>query len=69
MVRIFDVFALYLGILRGIVANGTYLKQGVKLGDVDPRPETKSHCFTISDKSRCISGGVVEAVFNSLRSQ
>jgi len=37
---------------------------GAKIGDIDPRA-TAAHCFTISDKSLAIGGGVVEAVLSS----
>jgi xanthine dehydrogenase accessory factor len=33
----------------------------MKVGDVDPRAILE-HCFTISDKSRAIGGGVLEAI-------
>ena len=33
----------------------------MKIGDVDPRAR-REHCFTISDKSLAVGGGVLEAV-------
>ena len=33
----------------------------MKIGDLDPRAK-REHCFTISDKSLAIGGGVLEAV-------
>ena len=30
--------------------------------DIDPRIEEFDNCFTISDKARCIAGGVLEAI-------
>ena len=33
----------------------------MKIGDVDPRDKPE-HCFTITDKSLAIAGGVLEAV-------
>jgi xanthine dehydrogenase accessory factor len=33
----------------------------MKLGDVDPRG-IKSNCYTLSDKARTISGGVLQAI-------
>jgi xanthine dehydrogenase accessory factor len=33
----------------------------MKVGDVDPRAR-REHCFTVSDKSRAIAGGVLEAI-------
>ena len=38
------------------------VKPGMKIADIDPRAEEYDNCFTISDKSRCIAGGVVEAI-------
>ena len=32
------------------------------MADIDPRLEEKENCNTISDKARCIAGGVLEAV-------
>jgi cytosine/adenosine deaminase-related metal-dependent hydrolase len=32
-----------------------------KLGDIDPR-DIKAHCYSISDKARTISGGVLQAI-------
>jgi xanthine dehydrogenase accessory factor len=49
------------GILRGLVCDGLPVFAGMKVGDVDPRA-TREHCFTISDKSRAIGGGVLEAI-------
>jgi xanthine dehydrogenase accessory factor len=34
------------------------------VGDLDPRAK-REHCFTISDKSLAIGGGVVEAVLSA----
>ena len=53
------------GVLRGIVHHGTYLKEGDKLGDIDPRG-IKDYCFTISDKSLAVGGGVLEAILGYL---
>lgn len=50
------------GILRGIIRDGYPVTRGFKLADVDPRPDEKKNCFTISDKARCIAGSVLELV-------
>ena len=50
------------GILRGIIRDGYPVTGGFKLADVDPRPDEKKNCFTISDKARCIAGSVLELV-------
>lgn len=55
------VRAPFPGVLRGIVAGGTAVPAALKIGDVDPRGN-REHCFTISDKSLAIGGGVLEAV-------
>ncbi len=49
------------GVLRGIIADGVKVVEGMKLGDVDPRGLVE-YCFTISDKARAIGGGVLEAI-------
>jgi xanthine dehydrogenase accessory factor len=49
------------GVLRGLIADGVEVVEGMKLGDVDPRGVVE-YCFTISDKARSIGGGVVEAI-------
>ena len=56
------------GILRGLVHDGLVVRAGAKIGDVDPRAK-REHCFTISDKSLAIGGGVLEAVLSWLDSQ
>jgi xanthine dehydrogenase accessory factor len=49
------------GVIRGLLRDGTEVWKGMKLGDVDPRG-TKAHCYSISDKARTISGGVLQAI-------
>ncbi|GAB6143581.1 selenium-dependent molybdenum cofactor biosynthesis protein YqeB [Desulfocicer niacini] len=49
------------GVVRGLIRSGTVVKSGLKIGDVDPRGVI-AYCDTISDKSRAISGGVLEAI-------
>ncbi|KAB3532097.1 selenium-dependent molybdenum cofactor biosynthesis protein YqeB [Alkaliphilus serpentinus] len=49
------------GILRGLIYEGIEVKAGLKIGDIDPRIEP-SYITTISDKGRCIAGGVLEAI-------
>lgn len=48
------------GLLRGLIRNGTEVKLDEKIGDCDPRG-SKVDVYTISDKSRAIGGGVLEA--------
>ena len=59
------IYALIDGIVRGMLHDGIVVSDKMKCGDIDPRAE-KSHCFTISDKSRAIGGGALEAVMYSL---
>lgn len=50
------------GLLRGLIRDGYPVTKGFKIADIDPRLEQYNNCFTISDKSRCIAGGVLEAL-------
>ncbi len=54
------------GVLRGLLADGIEVREGMKVGDVDPRG-VREHCFTISDKARAVGGGVLEAILFLLR--
>lgn len=56
------VYASLTGVLRGILRDGFDVPEGMKLADIDPRGEQKDNCVTISDKARCIAGGVMEAL-------
>lgn len=58
----FPVRAAITGLLRGILRDGFEVPKGFKLADIDPRREEYANCFTISDKSRCIAGSVLELV-------
>lgn len=50
------------GILRGLIRDGYPVKAGFKMADIDPRTDAYHNCFTITDKARCIAGGVLEAI-------
>lgn len=50
------------GLLRGLIRDGYHVTKGFKIADIDPRTEEYQNCFTISDKARCIAGGVLEAI-------
>lgn len=50
------------GLLRGLIRDGYPVTKGFKIADIDPRLQEYENCFTISDKARCIAGGVVEAI-------
>lgn len=51
------------GVLRGCLHDGLEVRDGQKVGDVDPRG-VREYCFTISDKARAIGGGVLEAILS-----
>lgn len=51
------------GVVRGLLPLGTPVKRGMKSGDIDPRGMVE-YCYTISDKSRAIGGGVLEAILH-----
>lgn len=50
------------GIVRGLIKHNTYVPEGFKIGDVDPRSDQIENCYTISDKARAIGGATLEAV-------
>ena len=49
------------GILRGLLHEGLPVRQGMKVGDVDPR-NNPQNAYTISEKALAIGGGVLEAL-------
>lgn len=49
------------GVLRGILRDGTRVKERMKVGDIDPRGKD-AFCYSISDKARAIAGGVLKAI-------
>lgn len=56
------VNATITGIIRGLIREGYYFREGFKIADIDPRESELTNCFTISDKARSIAGSVIEAV-------
>jgi xanthine dehydrogenase accessory factor len=54
------VIAAVSGVLRGVIRDGLTVRQGQKLGDVDPRG-VASFCFTVSDKARTVAAGALIA--------
>lgn len=56
------VIATMDGLLRGLLRDGYPITKNFKIADIDPRPDEYRNCFTISDKARCIAGGVLEAL-------
>lgn len=55
------IAAPFSGVLRGIVHPSVAVHAGMKIGDLDARAERR-YCFTISEKSLAIAGGVLEAI-------
>lgn len=58
------VYATLTGVLRGLIREGYPVTKGLKIADIDPRPEQVHNCDTVSDKARAIAGGVVEALLS-----
>ncbi len=56
--------APFKGVLRGLIHEQVPVESGMKIGDLDPRTR-RENCFTISDKSLAIGGGVLEAVLSA----
>ncbi|MFK5925471.1 MAG: selenium-dependent molybdenum cofactor biosynthesis protein YqeB [Desulfuromusa sp.] len=52
------------GVIRGLLRSETPVQEGTKLGDVDPRGEV-AYCSLVSEKSRAIGGGVLEAILHN----
>ena len=52
------------GVIRGLIHPSVECHHDMKIGDVDPRGVV-DYCFTISDKSLSIAGGVMEAISRS----
>lgn len=61
------VSATIAGVLRGLLHDGLAVRAGEKLGDIDPRPSSPP-VAAISDKSRAVAGGVLEAILAHLAS-
>ena len=46
------VIATLDGVLRGLIREGYPVSEGLKIADIDPRPEQTAFCDTVSDKAR-----------------
>jgi xanthine dehydrogenase accessory factor len=55
------VVAPFTGVLRGLIHPSVAVTAGMKIGDLDPRARPE-YCFTVSDKSLAVGGGVLEAI-------
>jgi xanthine dehydrogenase accessory factor len=54
------VSAPFDGCVRGLIREGMTVPAGLKIGDIDPRAETR-YCFMVSDKARALGGAVLQA--------
>jgi xanthine dehydrogenase accessory factor len=64
MVGDVPLYAPFDGALRGLIDDDIHVVKGMKIGDLDPRLQ-REHCYTLSDKSLAIGGGVVEACLSA----
>lgn len=55
------------GVLRGLIRDGYPVTEGFKIADIDPRESERKNCYTISDKARCIAGGVLLGILMRYR--
>jgi len=53
--------APFAGVVRGLIHSDVMVSSGMKIGDLDPRAHP-AYCYTASDKSLAIAGGVLEAI-------
>ena len=49
------------GVIWGLLRDGLQVREGKKIGDIDPRGN-RDLCFEISAHARAIAGGVLEAM-------
>lgn len=61
-----SIVAPFDGVLRGMIHPSVPVTAGMKIGDLDPRAAPE-YCFTVSDKSLAVGGGVLEAALHLLR--
>ena len=50
------------GLLRGMVRSGIYLREGLKVGDIDPRVDRLDLCYKLSDKACKLGESVLDAI-------
>ncbi len=55
------IAAPFAGVVRGLIHPDVTVSSGMKIGDLDPRADA-AYCYTTSDKSLAIGGGVIEAI-------
>ncbi|MBN2124339.1 MAG: EF2563 family selenium-dependent molybdenum hydroxylase system protein [Deltaproteobacteria bacterium] len=49
------------GVLRGLMRPGVPVREGLKIGDIDPRGR-EEYCFSISEKALAVGGAVLEGI-------
>lgn len=64
MVNGYPINAPFTGVLRGLLYPGLMVTSGMKIGDLDPRDDSR-YCWLVSDKSLAVGGGVLEAILAS----
>jgi xanthine dehydrogenase accessory factor len=57
--------APFAGVVRGLIHPSVPMAPRLKIGDVDARAQ-RDACFTVSDKSLAIGGGVLEAILTAM---
>jgi len=58
-----QVVAPFDGALRGLLHDGVRVERGLKVGDLDPRRETR-FCREVSDKALAVGGAALEAILS-----
>jgi xanthine dehydrogenase accessory factor len=56
-----EVVARISGVVRGLLADDVVVREGQKVGDIDPTGQ-RENCFRISDKARAVGEGALEAI-------
>lgn len=59
--NIFELKSPVEGVLRGLLHDGCPVRTGMKIAEIDPSTRP-ANCTSISAKTRCISGSVLEAI-------
>jgi xanthine dehydrogenase accessory factor len=59
------VKAPFQGLVRGILQDGIFVTNSMKIGDLDPRLEPRL-CQMVSDKALAIGGGVLESILSKI---
>ncbi|NIS47427.1 MAG: molybdenum hydroxylase, partial [candidate division Zixibacteria bacterium] len=51
------------GVIRGLLHDGIKVREGLKVGDLDPRNDP-TYASLVSDKGLAVGGGVLEAILS-----